>query len=140
MQANLKDIGIETKTNPVSEKYFSSMANGGCHFCRAGWTADYPTYGNFMFDLFSTDSVGGNNSSSFSDPKFDELVNKAQAEPNDTQRQDLYRQAENYLLNDVTATVPIVFYVGDQVYNADKYTGYQQYPTGFVPWEQVAQK
>jgi len=139
VQANLKEIGIETKTNPVSEKYFGSMAKGGCHFCRAGWYADYPTYGNFMYDLYSTSSVGGNNMGSFSDPKFDDLVNKAQAELDDNKRQDLYRQAETYLLNDVTAVAPIVWYTGDQVYS-DKTTGYSQPPLGIILWENVGVK
>lgn len=139
IQENLKAIGIETTTNPVSEKYFGSMAKGGCHFCRAGWYADYPTYGNFMFDLYSSDSIGGNNMGSFSDPKFDELVTKAQAEPDDEKRAELYRQSEEYLLNTVTEAVPINWYNGDQVY-ADNVLGYDQPPLGIIMWERVGVK
>jgi ABC-type oligopeptide transport system substrate-binding subunit len=136
IQENLKAIGIESTTNPVSEKYFGTMADGGCHFCRAGWYADYPTYGNFMYDLFSTDSIGGNNLGSFSDPQFDELVAQAQAETDDAKRGELYRQAESYLLNDVTATVPINWYNGDQVY-AENVVNFDQPPLGIILWERV---
>jgi len=139
VQENLKAIGIESKTNLVSEKYFGSMADGGCHFCRAGWYADYPTYGNFMFDLFSKASIGGNNMGSFDDPKFDDLVTKAQSEPDDTKRAELYQQAEAYLLNDVTATVPLNWYTGDQVY-AENVVNYDQPPLGIILWERVGIK
>ena len=139
VQENLKAIGIETKTNPVAEKYFGTMADGGCHVCRAGWYADYPTYGNFMFDLYSTASVGGNNNGSFSDPKFDALVAQAQAEPDDTKRAELYQQSEDYLLNTAIATIPINWYTGDQVYS-DKVVNYDQPPLGIIQWQTVGVK
>ena len=139
VQENLKAIGIESTLNGISEKYFGTMADGGCHFCRAGWYADYPTYGNFMYDLYSSASIGGNNLGSFNDPEFDDLVDQAQAEPDDEKRADLYRQAETYLLNDATGTVPINWYNGDQVY-ADNVTGYEQPPLGIILWENVGLK
>ena len=49
---------------------------GGCVFCRSGWYADYPTYDNFMYDLFHTDSLGGNNYG-FINAEFDALVDEA---------------------------------------------------------------
>jgi len=140
VQDNLKAIGIETNTNPVSQKYFGTMADGGCHVCRAGWYADYPTYGNFMFDLYSTASLGGNNNGSFSDPKFDALVNQAQAQPDDTKRAELYQQAEDYLLNTAIATIPINWYTGDQVFNKDKVVNYDQPPLGIIQWQLVGVK
>ena len=48
--------------------------------CRAGWFADYPTYDNFMFDLFHTDSIGGNNHGPYSNAEFDALIDEAQAD------------------------------------------------------------
>jgi oligopeptide transport system substrate-binding protein len=139
VQENLKAIGIESKTNPISEKYFGTMAKGGCHFCRSGWYADYPTYGNFTYDLFSTSAIGGNNEGSFSDPKFDGLLTKAQAEVDATKRADLYNQAEDYLLNTKTAAVPFNWYTGDQVYST-KIAYYDQPPLGIILWERVAFK
>jgi len=136
---NLKAIGIEAKTNLVSEKYFTAMPKGGCHLCRAGWYADYPTYGNFMFDLYSSDSLDGNNMGSFSDPKFDDLVGKAQSEPDDAKRAKLYQDAETYLLNDAVAVVPINWYTGDQAYS-DNVTNYDQPPLGIIMWERVGVK
>ena len=136
VQQNLKAIGIESVANPVAEKYFPTMADGGCHVCRAGWYADYPTYGNFMFDLYSTASLGGNNNGSFSDPKFDDLVKQAQSEPDDAKRATLYQNAEDYLLNTAVATVPINWYTGDQVYSK-KVVNYDQPPLGIIQWQTV---
>jgi oligopeptide transport system substrate-binding protein len=139
IQENLKAIGIDSKPNLVSEKYFGSMAKGGCHLCRSGWYADYPTYGNFMLDLFHKSSVGGNNMGSFDDPKFNDLVDKAQAEPDDAKRAALYQQAEDYLLNTAIAAVPLNWYKGDHVYS-EKVVGYDQPPLGIVLWERVGVK
>jgi ABC-type transport system substrate-binding protein len=137
IQSNLEAIGIQTTLNPVSEKYFGTMADDGCHFCRAGWYADYPAYSTFMVDLYSTAALGGNNLGSFSDPKFDDLLKQAQSTVDDEARYELYQQAESYLLNDVVAVAPINFYVGDQVYQS-KVQGYDQPPLGIIQWDEVS--
>ncbi len=50
---NLAAIGIDSVATPMpTEDYFSQLAEGACVICRAGWFADYPTYDNFMYDLF----------------------------------------------------------------------------------------
>jgi ABC-type oligopeptide transport system substrate-binding subunit len=139
VQDNLKTIGVDSKTNPVSEKYFTTMGKGGCHFCRDGWIADYPTYGNFSLDLFSTTAVGGNNHANFSDPKYDDLIAKAQAEVDPDKRASFYQQAEDYLLNDRMAVTPINWYVGDQV-SADNVVNYEQPPLSLILWERVGLK
>jgi oligopeptide transport system substrate-binding protein len=62
MIQNLAAIGIEAVADGrETETYFSSLADGECVVCRAGWYADYPTYDNFMYDLFHSDAIGGNN-------------------------------------------------------------------------------
>jgi len=139
IQQNLKDLGLDTKPNPVSAKYFGSMAANGCHFCRGGWIADYPTYGNFMLDLYGAASIGGNNLGSFKDPKFEEILAKAQAETDDTKRAELYQQSEDYLLNTQMAAVPLNWYVGDQVY-AKNVVGYSEPPLTAIRWERVGIK
>ncbi len=59
---NLAAIGIEAEPDPrITETYFTELADGACVLCRLGWTADYPTYDNFMYDQFHTDSLDGNN-------------------------------------------------------------------------------
>lgn len=139
IQSNLKDnLGIETELAGVAEDYFKVVAEpGGCNFCRSGWYADYPTYGNFMVDLFSAASIGGNNFGRFDDPKFEDLIAQAQAEPDDTKRGELYNQAESYMLNDQTAAVPLVWYTGGQVFR-DNVQNFDQPPLGIMLWERMS--
>ncbi|MBX3286663.1 MAG: peptide ABC transporter substrate-binding protein [Acidimicrobiales bacterium] len=139
IQANLKDtLGIDAELGGVAEDYFKVVAEpGGCQLCRSGWYADYPTYGNFMVDLFSKASIGGNNFGRFENADFEDLIKQAQAETDDAKRGELYNQAEEILLNDQTAAVPLVFYTGGQVFR-DNVHNYDQPPLGIMVWERVA--
>jgi ABC-type oligopeptide transport system substrate-binding subunit len=108
--------------------------------CRAGWYADYPTYDNFMYDLFHSDSAdGGNNYSNYKNPDFDELVDQAKATTDADEQADLFQQAETILLDDA-AVIPIVWYTGDYAFNADKLVGFTQSNLGLIPWETVSVK
>lgn len=139
IQANLKDnLGIETELAGVAEDYFKVVAEpGGCQLCRAGWYADYPTYGNFMVDLFSAASIGGNNFGRFDNAEFEELIAQAQAETDDDARAELYNQAEAILLNEQTHAVALNFYAGQYVFR-DRVHNYDYGPLGFVIWERMA--
>jgi ABC-type transport system substrate-binding protein len=138
MQANIKAVlGIDTEFNPIVEDYFQVAGNPGiCEICRSGWTADYPTYGNFMVDLFAAVSIGGNNFGRYNDPKFEDLIAQAQAEPDETKRGELYNQAEERLLNETTDAIPLNWYVGDQVYR-EGVVNYIQPPLVKMMWERV---
>jgi ABC-type oligopeptide transport system substrate-binding subunit len=137
---NLAAIGIDAEGAPMpSEDYFTQMSAGGCTFCRSGWYADYPTYDNFMYDLFHSDALGGNNYG-FSDPEFDSLVDEAKATVDADAAAELYNQAEDILLNQDIGTVPINFYRGDYVYNDQKLANFPQTPLGLIGWEEIALK
>jgi oligopeptide transport system substrate-binding protein len=136
---NWREIGIEAEADPLDpETYFSQLAEGGCNpVCRSGWIADYPTYDNFTYDLFSTDAIGGNNHSQYSNPEFDRLVAAAKANPDEDAAADQYHQAERILLNDDIGVIPINFYKGDYVYNPDRVQNFRQTPGGIVLYDQV---
>jgi len=138
VQDNLKAIGIDSKPAPIDqENYFDQLSDGACVMCRAGWYADYPTYDNFMYDLFHSDSAhGGNNYSNYSNPEFDKLVDEAKATVDTDKANSLYQQAETLLLNDA-AVIPIVWYRGDYVFNKDKVGGFTQSSLGLIPFETV---
>ena len=135
---NLNAIGIDAQADPRdSETYFTDLANGECVFCRTGWYADYPTYDNFMYDLFSTEALGGNNYG-FTNPEFDQLVSEAKATIDKDAQAEQFQQAEQILLNDEIGAVPINWYRGDYVYNDDEVALFPQTNLGLVLWEQVA--
>ena len=136
---NLSAIGIQAEAQPFpTETYFSSLSDGACQICRSGWYADYPTYDNFMYDLFSTDSIGGNNHGFYSNPKFDDLVAKAKSETDPKQQGEDFRSAEKILLNDDIGVIPINWYRGDYVYNPKTVSNFPQTNLGLILWEQVA--
>jgi ABC-type oligopeptide transport system substrate-binding subunit len=135
-----KYLGIEVKLDPIAETYFRDIpAEGACHICRSGWYADYPTYGNFMVDLFSEASIGGNNFGRYSNPKFEKAIADAQAETDATKRGELYQQAEEILLNDDIAAIPINWYTGATVFR-DNVMNNGQPPLGLYLWERMAKK
>ncbi|HZB40250.1 MAG TPA: ABC transporter substrate-binding protein, partial [Ilumatobacter sp.] len=137
---NLDAIGIPAVAEPIpSETYFGQLAEGACVFCRVGWLADYPTYDNFTFDIFGTEALDGNNYG-YSNPEFDDLIADAKATTDADEAGELYREAEQLLLNTDTGVVPINWYNGTRVYNGDKVANFVEQPTGHVTWETVSLK
>jgi ABC-type oligopeptide transport system substrate-binding subunit len=135
---NLADIGIEAVADPRdSETYFTEIADGDCVFCRTGWFADYPTYDNFMYDLYHQDSLGGNNHGFISD-EFDALVDEAKQTVDADEQASLFQQAEDILLNQEIGMVPINWYLGDYAYNDERVAVFPQTNFGLILWEQIA--
>lgn len=141
IQANLTDVlGIETELNPLGDEYFEEIAQeGACQMCRSGWQADYPSYSNFTLDLFGEVSIGLNNLGRYSDSQFEDLIAQAQAEPDDEARGELYRQAEERLLNETTAAIPLNWYTGTHVYR-ENVVNYVLNPLALFPWEKIGKQ
>ena len=79
-----------------------------------GWSADYPHSQNFLEILFSTDSEG--NYVEYRNTEADYLLELAAVEINEEISTELYRQAEQILINDA-ACIPLYF---DRNYILDK--------------------
>ncbi|MFM7069478.1 MAG: ABC transporter substrate-binding protein, partial [Actinomycetes bacterium] len=142
IQANLKELGVDAQQDGRSdETYYDEISSGGCVLCRAGWAWDYPIYDNGMFDLFSKASIGpgSNNLGQYSSDEFSSLVDDARRDPDDASRQAKFRQAEDIVLNQDTAVVPLVWDQGDYLYSS-KLVNFHQEPLGWVRWEQVGLK
>jgi oligopeptide transport system substrate-binding protein len=136
---NLRQVGIEAEEEPFdTETYFTQLSEGACQICRSGWYADYPTYDNFMYDLFHTDAIGGNNHGEYSVPEFDELVDEAKATLDEGEQSDLFQQAEQILLNDSIGVIPINWYLGDYVYDDEVVANFPQTNLGLIIWENVS--
>jgi oligopeptide transport system substrate-binding protein len=135
---NLDQIGIPATAEPIpTETYFGQMADGGCVICRSGWIADYPTYDNFMFDLFDTTALDGNNYG-YSNEEFDGLLAEAKETTDANEAADLFHQAEQMLLNDDIGTIPINWYRGEYVFNPDEVANLVQNPDLHIEWETVS--
>ncbi len=135
-----KTLGIDAKLDPIAETYFRDIPKpGACHICRSGWYADYPTYGNFMVDLFSKGSIDGNNFGRYENTDFENAIAKAQAEIDPTQRGLDYQKAEEILLNTDVGAIPINWYTGATVFR-DSVVNNDQPPLGLYLWERMAKK
>jgi ABC-type oligopeptide transport system substrate-binding subunit len=136
MVDNMKAAGIDAVAEPmVGETYFSDLAEGACVLCRSGWIADYPTYDNFMYDLFHSDALDGNNYG-FVNDEFDALVDEAKQTVDKDEQAALFNEAEEILLNGQTMAVPINWYRGDYVYDPARVAVFPQ-EFGIVKWERV---
>jgi oligopeptide transport system substrate-binding protein len=135
---NLAAIGIEAVGEPIpSDTYFGQLAEGACVVCRSGWIADYPTYDNFMFDLFHTSALDGNNYG-FSNEDFDQLVEQGKETIDADEQGELFREAEQLLLNDQIGTIPINWYRGEYVYNPEQVGNLVMDPDMHIEWETVS--
>lgn len=135
---NLAAVGIEAQADPQdTETYFSGLAENLCTaMCRAGWFADYPTYDNFMYDLFHSDTLNGNNFG-YSNEEFDSMVSEAKATTDEDEAAQLFQDAERILLNEDPGVIPINWYTGTYVYNDDVVSDFTQTNQGLVLWEQI---
>jgi oligopeptide transport system substrate-binding protein len=71
-----------------------------------GWIADYPDPQDFLDILFHSKSL--DNHTSYSNPKVDDLLDKARTEKDETKRIKLYQDAEQIIVNDA-AWIPLTF-------------------------------
>ncbi len=86
------------------EQYIEITHNNPPAIFRFGWIADINDPENFM-QLFRTSSE--NNSTGFSNPRFDRLIEQAMRTTNPMERQELYIQAERILCEEETAIIPL---------------------------------
>jgi len=75
---------------------------------RLGWCADYADATNFDREVFRSDSP--QNYGKYNNPEFDKIVDQAARETNPAKRLELYRQAEDILVNKDAGVIPIYWY------------------------------
>ena len=81
---------------------------------RMGWCADYPDQNNWVNDVFNSKS--GSNYAKYYNPQFDALVERAAFEPDPANREMLYHQAEDILISQDTAIIPLYYYTDNRLY------------------------
>ena len=99
---------------------------------RAGWIGDYVDPNTFL-DMWIKD--GGNNDTGWSNPKYDELIEKAKYEQNPKNRMAIFYEAEKILMTELPI-IPIYFYVN--VYTLQLYVkGFYGNILGMHPLKEV---
>lgn len=101
------ELGVQVElTNQEFATYLDQR--GTFPVWRAGWCSDYPDNHNFLYDVFHSSSQ--NNDTGWTNPEFDALVEQASTETDTATRIDLYAQAEQLLVEEDAAILPIYFY------------------------------
>ena len=99
-----------------------------------GWVGDYQDANTFL-ELFQTDS--GQNFGKYANDEFDMLIQKAAKMPGGAARFDVLKQAEEILINQDQAILPIYHYVNIDLVDTDKWGGWFPTTLGWHPWKFV---
>ncbi len=110
-------MGLRRQENKV---YNRSVGAVDYDLACSNWIGDYNDPNTFL-DLFV--SGGGNNRTGWSDATFDGWIAAAAREADNARRFELFRQAERKLITEEAPICPIYFFVGIQIYDADKLGG-----------------
>lgn len=122
LQSMLSDaLGIRIELQKQEWKvYLNSLSRLDYDFARSSWVGDYNDPNTFI-DCFV--SGGGNNRTGWRSKEYDDLVSAAALEPDNARRSQIFQRAENILLNQGTPICPLYYYVGIQIYDAQKFGG-----------------
>jgi ABC-type transport system substrate-binding protein len=96
----LEEIGIKIEVEIVQKSFLLEMtSNSRALFFRGSWIADYPDAENYL-SVFYSKNPAPPNYTRYNNPAFDALFEKALAETNDSMRYQLYRQADQLIVED----------------------------------------
>lgn len=105
IQADLKEIGIDIEIRPMAFALYlqETATRGRAQMFITGWHQDFPDPISF-FDMLlhsrNIKDVNAENRAFYSNPELDELLDKAKASPDRTEREQLYRKASNIVSHD----------------------------------------
>lgn len=106
VQSMLRPIYIDAEINQADiAVHYHRLQEQDYDLGGAGWVGDFNDATNFL-ELAMTG--GGNNYGKYSNPKFDDLLDKAQHEPDAIKRGKMLAQAEQIMLDDA-AIIPTIY-------------------------------
>src|SRR5215203_1497520 len=96
----LEEIGLNVQVDVVQKSLLLELtSNSKALFFRGSWIADYPDAENYL-SVFYSKNPAPPNYTRYSNPRFDALFEKAITEVNDSLRYQLYRQADQVMIDD----------------------------------------
>ncbi len=120
----MEEIGLKVQVDVVQKSLLLELtSNSRTLFFRGSWIADYPDAENYL-SVFYSKNPAPPNYTRYSSSRFDQLFEKAIRETNDSQRYELYQQADQVMMEDA----PVVPLWYDKVVHL-----VQTNVTGFTP-------
>ncbi|MBQ9474148.1 MAG: amidohydrolase family protein [Bacteroidales bacterium] len=110
-QLGLVGINVQVDVNPPGALR-ENIAQSKSQWFRGSWIADYPDAENYL-SLFTSNNFcpSGPNYTHYSNPRYDELYDRACRYPNDSLRTELYKRMNAMIMDD--APVVVLYY--DQI-------------------------
>ena len=131
LQQAWKELGVNVEVNIVEWKSFTPQRRSGNYqIARDGWVMDYNDPSNI---LQLTQTGNGNNSSKYSNPEYDALLEKAAKEVDPQTRFGYFHQAEEMLMRDMGVT-PLLYY-NEMYLQSDKVVGAYHSADGIYHFE-----
>jgi len=125
----LEKIGLRIELRVVNYPTFMALRGRRktSPFGPGFWMQDYPDAMSFLEPMFHTKSIGdedSNNWSFYSNPRVDELIDRAHRELDDNRRKKLYDETQTILVDDApwAFTESFRYYTQRQGYVRDHYT------------------
>ena len=116
IQQNWEEIGVNVElTNQEWAVFLNTRQQGGYEIARQGWIGDYSDPMTFL-DMWVTGR--GNNDCGFSNSEYDSLIAEAKVETDTKKREELLRQAEDILMDEMPV-IPVYFYTTVMAWNDD---------------------
>ena len=105
IQGDLAEIGVRVRITKLEWATYTTLigAANGPPFSLATWTGDYPDPTDFFDAVFHSRMIAddnSNNSSFYSNPELDALLDRARGETDPATRAAMYRRAERILYDD----------------------------------------
>ncbi len=99
-----KKVGLTVEIDYMDWPTFQNKVKSkSAQMFSLGWIADYPDAENFL-QLFCSKNVSpGSNNFNYSNPEFDRIYEKIAVMPDSEQRTELYRKAEQIIIEDCPA-------------------------------------
>ena len=112
---HLAEVGVTAEFKYVTEwpEFSRRLAAGQFPMFQYAWLADVPDPDNFLFKLFHSKSP--RNYTGYASGPLDALLVQARNEPDGQRRVELYRQAEQQVMNDAVV-IPFFHYTYERVF------------------------
>ena len=136
IQQQLKDnlnINVELE-NQEWATYLANRNAGNFQIARAGWVGDYQDPNTFL-DMFITGA--GMNGGKYSNPEYDALINQAARMPAGEERMATLKAAEDILINQDQAIIPLYFYVSQNMIDTNKWGGWYPNTMDYHPVKNI---
>jgi oligopeptide transport system substrate-binding protein len=102
----LKELGVHITIAQIEQKtLFQNQQNRDYAVSISGWIADYPDPLTFLGTMVTN---GGNNWASWSNPRFDALIDETKKTPDNAKRLEIFQEAEKILLSEAPL-MPLYF-------------------------------